>query len=217
MNINELELKNEVILTEDIGLDELPEELGPFTPPPQPGPYRFRLPADLTEVWSKFDTDEGERISAYFADDAALEITQSKSGQETGSTLRVGINNRQRARGANKVPVSDMDYLLRSLEHASRPTTNRQYIEALTSHAGEEFAAEVEWSAYCNPKKDIYALNEETGRDEKAEGTFGCGQSHYQKDIPRENGIFIDRFPCKSCGAVLRARPQLVRFKSVRT
>ena len=214
MNINDLELKDELIVTEDLDFDQLPEEFGPFVPPLYPGPYRFQLPSDLSEIWDKFDTDEGERVVAIFRDDTALTVTQSKNGEHNNEPLNVRISNRQRPRGRDKVPASDMDFLLRALNHGSRPRTNPQYVQALMEHAGQEFGAEVEWSAYCNPNKDIYIETEE-GRAEQQEGTPGCGQSHYQQDIPKENGIYQDRFPCKNCGALVRAWPNLVRFKSV--
>ncbi|MHA2085325.1 MAG: hypothetical protein ACXABD_16330, partial [Candidatus Thorarchaeota archaeon] len=72
---------------EDLGLvndetqieipDEVPEETSGYVPLVQPGTYVFRLPEDLTTIWTKIDTKEkGTRISAGFTRDNPLVIEQ---------------------------------------------------------------------------------------------------------------------------------------------
>lgn len=215
-DINELDLSDEVIVQEQTNYDELPDEYTPRTPPLYPSTYRFRLPPDLSQVWDAREYEGiGQRVTAQLYGDNALVVTQSKDGEREQDPCNVFISNRERPRGrkGEQINVSDMDYLLRALQHNGRPRTNKEYVEALSSHAGEEFVADVEWNAYCNPKKDMYVENEEGTGVEKAEGNTGCGTSYYQNEIPKVDGVYQSRFGCENCGAVLFVREQLRNFK----
>ncbi len=226
------------LTTEQVGeaLDysTMQDQFGGFTPPPQPGSYRFRLPKDLTSIWEVFDhakgNPPGKRIRAQFDDAHPLTIIQSPGGVEDGNPFSTSITNAERKRGKSDDPnaqfISDMDYLNRDVFGlTAKPVGgNRGYADEFAKHANAEFGADVEWNWFCNPKKDIYTDNGQGGLSE-VPGTKGCGTSYYQKDIkdggmmvpsdpenPNSPKVFPLRIEC-SCGANVRAFANLVRFR----
>lgn len=213
MNINELNLGNE-----KLGIDygQIPEETGEYTPPIQPGSYVFALPTNLDSIWETIDRGGQQRVQAVFHNDDAL--TVFLHGDETRS-FSAWINNHPFPRNKEKIEVSDMTYLIRVLEPSATPQTNPEFVAALQRHAGEKFKANVTWSAYCNPKKDIYMeVADEAGETtvQVQEGTKGCTTNYYQNAIPRDDkGMFVDTFTCTECNAVVRAFPKLRKFSSV--
>jgi hypothetical protein len=55
-SINDLGLGNDAL--EGADFDQIPENIGQsFPDPPQPGKYRFRLPASLAAIWSVVESD----------------------------------------------------------------------------------------------------------------------------------------------------------------
>jgi len=104
---------------------------------------------------------------------------------------------------------------------------NPGYAQTFIKHAAAvpEFAADIEWNWFCNDKKNIYVDNGQGGYTE-VQNQKGCGNSYYQKDI-RDNNMTIPsdpndpnsvrvyplRITC-SCGANVRAFPNLVRFRA---
>lgn len=236
---------------EDIPQDipeEIPEERGEFREPPQPGSYRFRMPValencfDLVEVTQK--DGEGkpvlgpdgkaltyQRVNLILDGPNALVITQSPGGKRTGEPFTTRISNIERPRFAGKgatVKVSDMTYLLRAVAPDARPRTNQEFIDLCTQLlSNREFGADVEWSGFCNDKKDAYFQFEaEDGgggvvyETAKAEGTSenvkGCGTRVYQSKWPHDANGYAERMQCPKpgCGAWLRPFAQLVRFKA---
>lgn len=215
-NINELE---------GLGLDagfevdyeDVPEQFGGFTPIPPPGTYRFRLPGDLSNVWEQFDATINEkkvkRLRANFEGTVALEITQSKSGEQTGDSFRCRISNAERKRDKEGRMASDMLYLLRALGDTAVYKSNLEYANALMKYAGREFIATVEWSAWCSDQRAIRVYNE-AGEIITNEQQMGCGHRVYQRDIPKlEAGGYADEFACPECGAILRPFANLVQFQ----
>lgn len=225
---------------EDLGLgkdqlegaefDQIPENIGQsFPDPPQPGKYRFRLPAAgvMKTIWAKVQSEKhGERINAIFADDSALIIVQSPNGEHDGEEFRWRCSNVPRERTKEKILVSDMDLLLRALGVTQRPKTNAAYAQALIKCAGREFGADNEFSYNCNPTKEIY-VDDGAGGQQKIDGQMGCGARYYQRDVPKvlsdpndpaSPKVYPLRITCSgadgACGASVRAFPNLTAFKA---
>ena len=205
--LHDLALKDEQLPAQVY--DDLPE-FGSFTPPPQPGRYRFKLPMDLTKVFEAFDTTKGQRLRFIFDKDAPLTITQSPQGKLNGDTFYTRLSTFERKRG--DVETSDADYLLKGLGEKSKPTTLKGYAEKLMAHRGGEFGAEVTYQWFCNDKKNIWVVDQ-AGKRTEVENTPGCGKGYYQHDKTRkveqqiarqEDGTYPLEILC-ACGAVVRA------------
>jgi len=212
---------------EGTDFDHIPENIGQsFPDPPQPGTYRFKLPAAgvMKAIWAKVETENyGDRINAIFEDESALTIVQSPNHEHDGENFRWRCSNVPRERTKEKILVSDMDLLLRGLGDTVRPRTNADYAKALLKHAGQEFTASVEFSWRCDPKREIY-VDDGTGSQQKVEGKLGCGTRYYQRDVqkvlsdpsdPASPKVYPVRITCSNpdCGASIRAFPSLTGFK----
>ena len=143
------QLKDEPLPTAGQELDDLPM-FGGFTPPPPPGAYRFELPKDLNAVWDLFDVPDKQppqRVRLTFDRDHPLLIVQSPKGASNGEPFETRLTNNERGRGKGKeVIASDLDYLLRALGDKSKPSNNRGYMQAIQSHAGQQFGADLRYS-----------------------------------------------------------------------
>lgn len=210
-SLSELELKDEPLPAGS--LEDLPE-FGSFAPPPQPGPYRFKLPSDLSKVWDVFDvTGKGQRVKAIFDRDNPLLIVQSFDGKANGDTFHTRLSNLERKRGKEGPEVSDLDYLLAAFGVKERPKSNRAYIEAIKPQAGKEFAADVSYNYSCNEQKKIRGY---VGEQVQELDQMGCGWRYYTgtgNANPAKKTGYIQKQPdgtypteitCQ-CGAVLRA------------
>jgi len=218
-NLNDLNLLDED--SQEVAEGDLPPQGGGgLQPLPRPGTHKFQLPGDLTSIWETVDSDKGQRVAAVFADENALSVLGLG-----GQTFRSRISTVERPRGKEKKLASDMSYLLRALEDQSAPRKSSEFIKALNAHAGEEFRADVEWGAFCNPAKDIFVSG--SGR---AEGKKGCGQRYGMRDydrkdgtkvvqIPRhDDGTWAEEFDCGTpgCGATIRCFGQLTNFRAIK-
>lgn len=222
------------LTTEQVGqaLDytSMPDQMGSFTPPPQPGAYRFRLPKDLTSIWEVFDhlkgNPPGKRLRAKFDDSHPLTIIQSPGGTRDGEPFQTSLSNAERRRGkkddATAPFISDMDYINRDVWGlTSKPAGgNAGYATEFMKHGDGEFSADVEWNWFCNDKKPIYADNGQ-GALTEVPNQMGCGTSFYQKDIekvsadpanPESPKEFPLRITC-TCGANVRAFANLTRYR----
>lgn len=214
--LNELELKDEKLPEQS--LDDLPQ-FGSFREPPQPGPYRFRLPAVLTKIWEVFDiTINGkteQRVRAQFDGDAPLTIIQAKDQKYLNESFETRVSNAERPRGKDKsVVASDMDYLLRALGEKARPRTNKAYIETFNKYGGKEFGADISFSWVCSDSREIYVKDAEGHSVKDPEGRKGCGKKYYQRDVPKQdNGEYPVELQC-DCGAVVRAFANLDSIRS---
>ena len=211
------ELKDEVLPTSGQGLDDLPT-FGSFTPPPPPGSYRFKLPADLSSVWDLFDVPDKtppQRVKAVFDRDHPLLIVQSPQGKSNGEPFETRLTNNERSRGKDKsVTASDMDYLLRALGEKTKPRSNREYMQVVTRNGGKEFGADLRYSWRCSTDRDIRA-RDQAGQVQVVEGKKGCGESYYQEDIPKgADGQVPYEIQCGNCGALLRAFANLDNLRS---
>lgn len=246
VNLNELGGK----LAEEVDFGHLPSQGGASGPTLPPGPYRFRLPTNLSTA--HFDMVEskehGQRIKVKFDDSCPLQIIQTVPALEKewkGAPFKTSFSNVPRARGKEKILVSDMDYLMKALKVVPGPgvaRTNRWFVEQLIAAAqkGAEFAADAEWGWSCNDQRDAYFLT--ATADEQAAPGFnlqtaeltlweldpnapddqknkkGCGQRYYQNEIQKVGGEFPLRIVCEGkdnqpCGAIVRAFPNLTRFR----
>jgi hypothetical protein len=199
-------LKDEKLPTAGQALADLPD-FGSFEPPPQPGPFRFKLPMDLASVYDVFDaTGLGQRVRVIFDREHPLLITQSLGGKYNGHPFQTRLSNQERNRGkkGSGVVASDWDYLLRALGVKDKPTSNRGYIEALKAQAGKEFGADLRYSWRCGEDRDI-RVKDAAGATQVVEGHKGCGESYYQEDVPKgADGVTPYEITCQ-CGALLRA------------
>jgi len=214
--------------------DDIPEQFGSFAPPPQPGPCRFRLPSKLEAIWELCDVrnpdaqkalggaDKG--LMASFSTDTPLTITQSRYTEADGTdsyaneafSTRVTIIPRKRDKEGHM--VSDMFYLLRALDHdmsTVKTWSQKDWANALMQHAGQEFAADIEWSARCRDDQPKRVWTEDGLRTEEDTEDKGCGNTVYQRDIPMEEGYYKEQFECTDCGSILRAFANLSRFRSI--
>jgi len=227
---------NDLKLTEDkIEIPaEIPEQFGSFAPPPQPGYYRFKMPSSLTKIWDLVDVTNEEvkkrvksskALVAIFSNDYPLTVTHARDESYIGQTFLTRVQVAPRHRG-NNIYISDMYYLLeKGFDHDMSDCKSwkpRAWADALITHANEEFGARVEWSAFCNPNKVRYILDDQGNAIEDPSGVKGCGANVYEPDIPRnEDKTFMLRFECGSCGeddgthAYLRAYANLAEFKKV--
>ena len=238
-NLNELQLGAEAIGDKDTDFDTIPDQMSAFADPIQPGPYRFRLPTQMGNIWEpleKTGKNPGKRIQAKFDRDNPLTIVQSVGDKHTGEPFETRISNSERKRGKdeNAPEASDMDYLLRDsfgMEKKPRDekgqVSNKAYAMAMIGFAGKEFSADVEWSWRCNPDKPIRVEAEGGGYVEVPEQN-GCGARYYQKDVAKVHAnpddptsplVYPVRITCGGgtpeapCGASVRAYGNLVRFR----
>lgn len=226
--LNDLGLTNERV-GEEIDYNTIPEQMGSFQDPPQPGSFRFELPRDMSQIWEVFDhtksKNPGKRIRAKFDDSFPLIIVQSPNKKYDGLPFTTSISNAERKRGkkddTTAPEVSDMDYLLRdAFGLETKPATNVAYAQELQKHAGAQFGGDLEWSWRCNPDKPIRVDNGQGGVME-VPGQKGCNTSYYQKDVqkvlsnpedPNSEQVFPARIQCQ-CGALLRAFANLTRYR----
>jgi len=209
-SLSDLNLKDETLPMAGQGLDDLPQ-FGQFAPPPQPGPMRFKLPADLTNVWDTFEAANktpSTRVSMVFDAQAPLLIVQSAGGRYNNEPFQTKLNNNERARGKDKKVSSDLDYLIAAIEGPTvqRPTSNKGYIERCRAFRGKEFGGDMRWSWKCGENRNIRTKNEK-GETVEVLDRKGCGEAFYQEDVlnmKTPEGEFPLEISC-SCGAVLRA------------
>jgi hypothetical protein len=211
------QLKDEQLPTAGEELDDLPT-FGSFQPPPPPGAYRFKLPADLSAIWDLFDTPDKkppQRVKAIFDRDHPLLIVQSPHGKSNGEPFETRMTNNERKRGKDaSVVASDMDYLLRALGDKQKPKSNADYMRALQRHAGREFGAEIHYSWKCSADREI-RVRDNAGQIQVVEGKKGCGEPYYQEDVPKgPNGEIPYEITCGNCGALLRAFANLDNLRS---
>ena len=215
---HELNLGSEAI--EGVTSDALPEQFGSRPDPPQPGPYRFRLPEDLSAIYETIERTVRDkvvtRIEAQFDEQHPLTIVQSPKGAHNDEPFETRINNAERKRDKAGTMASDADYLLaRSFNIALPKVRNNQwYLDEIKKLSSQEFAADIEYTWNCSKKRNV-RVDDGEGNVQEIEGRLGCGQSYYQSDVPTEEGVTPVRITCSNpeCGANLRAWPQLTRFR----
>lgn len=225
-SLSDLKLSPKALKDDVPDFDALPAERGSFTPPPQPGSYRFKLP----KVINNFDTiqtkDHGERITVIFDAESPLIIEQSPAGKYNGDTFETRLNNAPRARGKEKILVSDLDYLLRAKGVTKKPASNLAYAQEVQKLAEKSFGADIEWSWGCNDRRAARFLAEDgssvkvedpasTLDGEDAGFKAGCGARYYQGDVSKVEGEFPLTITCATpeCGAQVRAFANLRNFK----
>ena len=207
-SLSDLALKDEKLPTAGEALDNLPQ-FGQFAPPPQPGPMRFRLPKDLTNVWDAFEAGDGkgQRIAAVFDSASPLIIVQSKHGKYDNEPFETRLNNNERKRGKDGVVASDLDYLIAAIEGPGqkRPEDNKGYIAKVRTFGGKEFAGDMRWSWRCGENRNI-RVRDAAGNLVEVENKKGCGEAYYQdRDVqPQANGEYPLEIQC-TCGGVIRA------------
>lgn len=218
-SLQELGLQpDELFPTAGEDLEGLPD-FGQWAPPPQPGPYRFQLPSDLTSIYEPFEgrdkpAGKATRIRAIFDRDTPLIIRQAVDAADIGQPFQTRLSNDERGRGKDKAIVaSDMDYLLRALGQKVKPKNNAGYVEELVKCAGKEFGADLRYSWKCSADRNIRVRNETSGLIEEVENQPGCGSSFYNEDVQNgEDGKKPYEIQCQ-CGAILRAFANLDNFR----
>lgn len=219
-DINSLNLRDDVY-TEEIP-QELPEQGGSFVPNLKPGPYWFRIPAEVSQLWAAFDQTKDvlsgqplaqpiQRLQLKFDRDHPLVVV---GGTEDGSVLTQTISNmpRKRSKKADVPPVSDMTYLLREGLQDNTPVNSpKTWMAAINAHAGHIFPAEVGLQGQCRKDKVRYIPDGQGGQIEDPAGTLGCGERYYTQAFKQADGTYAERIMCK-CGAVVRGFAQIDRF-----
>ena len=237
-SIEELALKEEVLPT--VAPTEIPEEFSSAPLPPYPGLYWWKLPADLATIWADpFDikvdengiadregTKTSQRIAAAFEGEHALKILHAEHGEHIGESFSTRISNAERNRARKNQPpihIPDMTYLLIALGDPNpSPGSNAAFAKALMQHGGEQFKANLEWTAGCNSERQVYYEQADEGgnptlqpgcEEDGVTPINGCGNRYYMNDWPKDptSGRYLERRIC-SCGASLRPFGQLRNF-----
>ncbi len=213
LNLNDLNLVDDEI--NDVDFGNMPEG-GGFPPPPQPGTYEFTLPKEFTgKMFENKPTPDGARVVVHFEDDKQLRMADGRS-------FRTQITNVARKRNKEGAKASDLGLLLKNaLGETVQPKSNIEYAKALAKHGGKKFLADVELSGRCSPDREIY----KDGK--KQPGVKGCGtefrmDAYTKKDgtvvyqIPRDGDKWATDFECPKCKAIIRAFPNLNRFRAAK-
>jgi len=212
IDLNHLSAKAE---KEDVDFDNLPEQMGGFQDPPQPGSYRFETPKSFTGANFEEYEDEGRKyLRVKFDQNAPLRIVQSVNPDYTDTPFTTRLSNepRRRGKGEDAPKASDLDYYIKAVKHeGARPASNKAWAQAIIASGGKQWGADIEFSWVCNPNKNIYSVND-AGTAVEVEGQKGCGAKYYQRDIAKVEGKFPVRIEC-SCGAQVRAFANLTRFR----
>jgi hypothetical protein len=193
----------------------------------------------IGKLWKDFDMDvngESKKRPMLFFTDQPLRIAASPNDAVNGQSLKATFSTLVRAKGKDKIPVSDVAYLTRALFPSASPKGISDYIKQLKQARAKFFDAYVDWDGYCNPEKFIW--DDEEGEVSKT--IKGCGQKYglaarSYKDrnkvkqtvllIPKDaDGVWEGRFPCKGmvnattkCSAQVRVFPRLVKLSPVST
>ena len=231
MNLNDL---SAAPLNDVVDFANLPSQGGGSTPPPYPGPKRFKLPKSLTPAnFKEYDVDGKKRIQVMFNESAPLVIIQSdpQHPDEVNTTFRVNLNNNARERGkkGSGVYASDLDYLLTAIGHiGERPKSNRDFAVALLAACAQEltFGGDVEWSWGCSDQRDAWFVREDGSTGPIAitgdVNRRGCGAKYYQgqvEEIKKASGSWPERITCSGtkdgapCNASIRAFGNLTRMR----
>lgn len=200
-----------------LNVEDLPE-YGSWAPPPQPGPYRFKLPAALDTVFELYEDKDKQYVRVLFDKDNPLLITQDVRQKHTGEAFQTRLTNQRRKRG--EIEVSDLDFLLKALGETTTPTSNRAYMEVLKTHAAQEFLSDITYSWQCSETRDRYIDDGAGGTKKDETGQKGCGKKFYQAEktkkpeqqIAKVNGEYPYEISC-TCGAVIRAFGNLDNFR----
>jgi hypothetical protein len=200
-------LKPEKLPTAGQDLADLPD-FGAFEPPPQPGPFRFKLPMDLATIYDVFDVAalNGVRVRAIFDREHPLLIVQSLGGKYNGQPFhtRIANNERNRGKAGSGIVASDWDYLNKAFGEKVKPADNAGYITLLKKHPGGEFGADIRYSWRCDSTRPIRTRDNQ-GVVQVVENQKGCGEAFYQEDVPKNaDGTTPYEITC-TCGALLRA------------
>jgi hypothetical protein len=192
-----------------MNVEDLPD-FGSWAQPPQPGPYRFKLPASLATAFEIYEDKGKQYIRALFDKDAPLLIVNDPRQKHTNEAFQTRLTNQRRKRG--EIEASDLDYLLKALGETTTPTSNRAYMETLQKHAAQEFTADITYNWTCSDTRDIYVDDGAGGTKKDESGRKGCGKKYYQAEktkkpeqqIQKVNGEYPYEIAC-TCGAVVRA------------
>lgn len=218
--------------------DTLPQQIGDFADPIQPGPYVFTLPKAGPVYEAVVDFENKPRLKAKFHDAAQLKI------QDSVDRYRFTVNSIPQNKGEGKPKVSAMTYLLAAVNEVPKTYSRRDMGEALDRACVREgsFLGTTSLSSYCPEDKDIYLPDEVdekgtvTKQGGKQAGTKGCGRRYSSNPYkpnpekaakakakfggerfpipkdPVDPGKYALRFRCK-CGNMLRAYSQIDVFR----
>lgn len=250
-----LELRDEVETT--YTGDDLPAQMGAPTPSIMPGISLFQLPANLDQLWDTFDIEKKDENGATLTHDVdgkqvpvveqhlmlkisrdnPMVVVSSSNEENVGLPASTTMSTLGRKRGKKNDPdapvVADLTYLLRTSLNDKTPIAKRKdWIPAVSKHAGEVIRLEHGLSGYCDPERVRYIDDGAGGSIEDPDGTHGCGLTDGKKEKSRlysndfktqiadpndETGhkqitVFTDRALCKNCGALVRGFFRVERF-----
>ena len=217
-NLEDLEL-NDAALPE-VDPSQFPEPKGASRTPLYPGSYVFTMPA----AFDASVDDDGTRQIVVLNFNEAYAVKAEPGGHFWQGRL----SNRPYPTtifapdgSQTKVEVNDVGLYLKSQGFAGKLASNKEYAAAVAKYPGGSFGGTIEWSAFCNPKKQIY-------KDGQKQTELGCGKGYtsgkgYTKkdgsvvlSIPKdEEGRWAERFTC-SCTAELWVNDRLSRIRAVK-
>lgn len=192
-NINDLELSDEQL--PEVDLDNLPQE---GFAPPQPGTYVLTLPKDMENLWEKYQsTGHGERVKANFKKNGTGDFRLKYAKNDQDGMLSLSLSNQPIGNRPGK-----LDYLAAALGNKGSYSFNHEIIAALVKHGGEQFIANVVYTAKNKNTNQRFSTrpytNSKTGEVVKA--------------IPKDvNGAYLVEFVDE--GTLVRAFPDLEQFR----
>lgn len=227
--------------TEAVPVDfkNVPDQFSTREPLPQPAKgIVFKMqPVSLEDsIWDEIQTDNGPRVAVTLdpKKNKGLVIQKYPGDRYIGQQLRARISNKERAAREDDEsgPSSDMAYLIMAAKGndlSGQPTMAYAQEIVRLSKAGATFRADLEYSARCDPERDIFGENAE-GETEVLKDVKGCGQRYGMraytnrrtgektKGVPRDGaGEWQERFECASpgCKAIISVFANLRNFQPV--
>lgn len=233
----------------EVDMENMPEESAGFRPTPYPGDYAFQLPGemdydertikikDLEGIVKNPDgTDKtGLRLVTLFGDGHELKIIEATPENQdfVGEVVKYRVSNSEFRYGKDKVPVSEMGFLLRALgEKVPKGATNVDWAKAIAKYTLHNFRATIEWDAFCDSERKRYVWDEQQSKN--IEDTMaGCGQRYGQRAYTKGDGTkvmqiykvqevqpdgsilerFSESMSCP-CGAAVRCFPRLRNYRA---
>ena len=184
---------------------QLPEQMGGVRSTLLPGIDVFKLPANLSQLWTEFETEDtrqflptgqpnpthGQKIKR-----VQLKLDRNNplivvGGKHDGEPMTANFSTNPRPRGKKDDQktawISDLQYLIfNALGDKTMPKTIDETKAVVNKYAGREIRLEHGLSGQCRPDKVRYIRILLDGVEQDMldpAGTKGCGARYYTKDF----------------------------------
>lgn len=230
-DINSLAFRDEV--TDHIPPDaDLPAQGGGGTPNLPPGPYVFRIPANIAQLVTLFDDPKRgpdakpivgagagveQRVKVHFDRTSALVVVGGPLDGEAMTSVITNIPFPRGKKGSDAPAVADMMYLLRVSRKYTGPLTRpREWFDALVAQANQLVRLKVGIAGRCDTERVRYLDDGNGGAVEAPDGSKGCGERYYTRDYKNPAGTgapgsYGNEVACE-CGAIVRGFMRIEEF-----